>query len=87
MTNRRDTNNSRIEGEDSFRQLVESLPELVWTCTPEGKCSYLSPQWIEYTGISEAAQLDFGWTEHIYTDDIVRSLDGLVGGLRLRLPF
>src|SRR5271165_2844839 len=33
------------ESERYFRQVTESLPQLVWTCAPDGLCDYLSPQW------------------------------------------
>jgi PAS domain S-box-containing protein len=44
--------------EERFRKLAESLPQLVWTCLPDGRVDYLSGQWLEYTGMSEAEHLD-----------------------------
>jgi len=55
--------------ESQLRQLTESLPQLIWTCRPEGPCDYLSRQWIEYTGIPEAEQLGYGWLEQLHPDD------------------
>lgn len=57
------------ESESRFRQLAESLPQLVWTCRADGPCDYLSPQWVAYTGISEAEQLGFGWRQQLHPDD------------------
>ncbi|TAJ10508.1 MAG: PAS domain S-box protein [Nitrospirae bacterium] len=57
------------EREERFRTLTESLPQLIWTCLPDGRCDYLSRQWIEYTGIPEAPQLGYGWTEQLHPDD------------------
>lgn len=54
---------------DSFRELAEALPQLVWTCRPDGTCDYLSRQWIEYTGSPEAEQLGFAWLTRIHPDD------------------
>jgi PAS domain S-box-containing protein len=56
-----------------MRTLAESLPNLVWSCTAEGQCDYLSRQWIEYTGRPEAEQLGSGWAEQIHSDDRERS--------------
>jgi len=50
------------------------LPQLVWTCTPDGSCDYLSRQWIEYTGLPEAQQLGFGWLEQIHPGDRDRTV-------------
>lgn len=57
------------ESERRFRQVVESLPQLVWTCGPDGRCDYLSPQWVAYTGVPEDPQLDYGWVEQIHPAD------------------
>ncbi len=55
--------------EQRFRDLVESIPHLIWTCTSDGACDYLSPQWIAYTGLPEANQLGYGWLEQIHPAD------------------
>ena len=44
--------------EERFRILAELLPQLVWTCLPDGRVDYLSRQWLDYTGMSEAEPLD-----------------------------
>ena len=61
ITERKQAEQALRESEARFRQLAESLPQLVWTCHGDGPCDYLSPQWVEYTGIPEAEQLGFGW--------------------------
>ena len=53
----------------SFREMMEALPHLLWTCLPDGPCDYLSPQWVHYTGISEAEQLGYGWLQQLHPDD------------------
>lgn len=57
------------ESERRFRRLANSLPQLVWTCTPEGGCDFLSQQWVDYTGIPEEEQLGYGWLEQIHPED------------------
>lgn len=56
--------------EAELRLLIEGLPLLVWTCTPEGPCDYLSAQWVAYTGIPEADQLGSGWMAQLHPDDV-----------------
>jgi PAS domain S-box-containing protein len=55
--------------EHRFRDLAESLPQLVWTCLADGPCDYLGRQWIEYTGITEAEQLNYRWLQQLHPDD------------------
>jgi len=57
------------ENQMYFRLLAESLPQLVWTCRGDGKCDYLSPQWVRYTGVPESEQLGFGWLHQLHPDD------------------
>jgi PAS domain S-box-containing protein len=58
-----------LESERQYRTLVESLPHLVWTCRADGSCDYLSPRWVDYTGIPEADQLGYRWLEQLHPDD------------------
>jgi PAS domain S-box-containing protein len=79
------------EGEQRFRELAESLPQLVWTCTPKGRCEYLSRQWLEYTGADEVSQLDYGWLSQVHPDDqngVMAAWEhSLVTGTAFRIEF
>ena len=57
------------QSEKRWKQLAEAMPQLVWSCTPDGMCDYLSPQWVRYTGISEERQLGYGWMKQVHPDD------------------
>jgi PAS domain S-box-containing protein len=57
------------ESEVRWHALAEAMPQLVWTCTADGRCDYLSRQWVEYTGKPESEQLGYGWLEQVHTDD------------------
>ena len=58
-----------LESENRWRHLAEAMPQLVWTCTPDGLCDYLSSQWVDYTGICEVRQLGYAWLEQVHPDD------------------
>jgi PAS domain S-box-containing protein len=57
------------ESEQRWRGLTESLPQLVWSATPDGACDYFSMQWTEYTGVPESDLLGWGWLEVLHPDD------------------
>jgi PAS domain S-box-containing protein len=57
------------DSESRFRQLAESLPQLVWTCGSDGLCDYLSQQWIEFTGCELTDQPSGGWVDRVHPDD------------------
>ncbi len=69
ITERKRAEAALRESQSHFRQLAESLPQPVWMCLPDGFCDYLSPQWVEFTGVPEAQQLGFGWLDQIHADD------------------
>lgn len=77
---------ARLEASESrYRILTDSLPQLVWTCMPDGRADFLSRQWVEYTGLPEAEQLNLNWIELvIHPDDKTRVFEhwmGAVSGL------
>jgi len=57
------------DSETRYRTVVESLPQLVWTCLPDGRCDYLNRGWTAYTGIAGEQQLGYAWTEQVHPDD------------------
>jgi PAS domain S-box-containing protein len=52
-----------------LRQITDSLPQVLWTCTPDGRCDFLSPQWEHYTGVPVEAQLSASWLSCVHEDD------------------
>ena len=47
--------------EEKYRTLADNVQQLFWICLPDGRCDYLSRQWVDYTGIPEAEQLGLYW--------------------------
>jgi PAS domain S-box-containing protein len=69
ITERKKTEEVIKDNEKRFRELIESLPQLFWTCRVDGPCDYLSKQWLEYTGIPEEQQLGYGWLDQLHPKD------------------
>lgn len=57
------------ELDDEFRRLIESLPQLVWTCDAAGACDFLNQRWLDYTGVPAEKQLGQGWLDQVHADD------------------
>jgi PAS domain S-box-containing protein len=51
------------KGEERWRRLVEALPQLVWSATPDGA------QWTQYTGVAESELLGWRWMDVLHPDD------------------
>ena len=59
--------------EAQYRVLAEAIPHLVWTARPDGGFDYWNRRWYEYTGLSEAESLEYGWWQVVHPDDRERA--------------
>ncbi len=57
------------DAERRHRQVLDVIPQLIWSCEPGGRCDYLSRQWAQYTGVPAEDQLGYGWLERLHPDD------------------
>lgn len=64
-----ETNEALRASQERFQTLAESLPQLVWSCTPDGRCDYVNRQWAAYTGRAAECQLGYGWMEQVHPDE------------------
>jgi PAS domain S-box-containing protein len=69
ITERKQIEEAIKNNEKRFRELIESLPQLFWTCRVDGPCDYLSKQWVDYTGVPETEQMGYRWLEQLHPDD------------------
>jgi two-component system CheB/CheR fusion protein len=69
-----------------MQQMAESLPDLVWSCRPDGTCDFLDRKWIEYTGVGRQEQLGYGWLNQVHPDDRQRLRDEWKSALKARTP-
>ncbi|KAK0731485.1 hypothetical protein B0H67DRAFT_639877 [Lasiosphaeris hirsuta] len=63
---------SRIKAadEERFRLICDTMPQLVWTTTPEGLHDFFNSRWYTYTGLSEEDSLGLGWKNPFHPDDM-----------------
>ncbi len=58
------------QSEENWRQLAETIPQLVWTGDKIGKSEYYNMRWEEYTGISQEKLIEKDlWLEVLHPDD------------------
>ena len=69
ITAQRTSENALRAGEAQIRALVDSLPQLIWSCRADGYCDYLSPQWRKFTGVASDEHYGAGWLEAVHPED------------------
>lgn len=55
--------------QERTRFILENLPVLIWTATPDGQRDYFNPRWLAFTGQAMAAQTGEQWLASLHPDD------------------
>ncbi len=55
--------------QERTRFILDSLPVLVWTATPDGQRDYFNPRWLAFTGKEAAAETGYQWQANLHPDD------------------
>jgi PAS domain S-box-containing protein len=58
------------KSEDRLRLVVDTIPSMVWSCTPEGSIDFASQSLIEYFGLSLEELVGTGWVSGLHPDDV-----------------
>jgi PAS domain S-box-containing protein len=69
QTARQHAEHALRESEERFRTLAEHIPQLVFRSQSLGERSWGSPQWVAFTGLSEANSLGLGWMDAVHPAD------------------
>jgi PAS domain S-box-containing protein len=75
VTERKRTEEALERSEREFRQLAESMPQIVWTTRPDGWNIYFNQQWVDYTGLTLEESYGEGWIKPFHPDDRQRAWD------------
>lgn len=63
------------ESNKQFRFLAKSIPQMVWTTTPDGLFDYVNQRWLDYTGLTLKDSMGHEWKDILHPDDQQRALD------------
>jgi len=61
------------QSESFYRQMLESIPGMIFTTRPDGYCDYQSRQWVDYTGVPMSEHTGNGWNELLHPEDRSRA--------------
>ena len=69
ISERKITEAALIESEKEVRAIAESMPQIVWVTTAEGKNIYFNQQWVDYTGLTFEESFGDGWLIPFHKED------------------
>jgi len=58
------------ESEERLRQLADAMPQIVYTCGPDGLIDYANQQWSQYVGVPVEQSVGRKWMEAVHPDDL-----------------
>src|SRR6266404_5021366 len=64
---------------DELPLMIDKIPTLAWSCRPDGTTEFLNQRWLEYTGLSMEASVDWGWKVAIHPDDLEQLMETWLG--------
>ncbi|WP_408096887.1 PAS domain-containing protein [Peredibacter sp. HCB2-198] len=62
------------ESEKSFRELADSMPQIVWAANPDGHVDYYNQRWYDFTGLPAGSEGNDLWSQVIHPDDMEKLL-------------
>ena len=62
------------KSEDRLRLVIDTIPALVWRTRADGSAEFFSQPCLDYTGLSMAQSLAWGWTSAVHPGDVDRLL-------------
>ena len=62
-----------LASELNLRQVTETIPEMLWSATPEGAVDYCNGRMLDYTGFSAEEVIGNVWTTLLHPDDVGRA--------------
>ena len=60
------------KSEQELRDVIDTIPAMVWSTLPDGSNTYVNKRFVEYTGSSAEQTAGSGWRALIHPDDLER---------------
>jgi PAS domain S-box-containing protein len=70
--------------EHELRQVIQTIPAMVWSALPDGSNALMSNRWAAYTGSSAGG---LGWQAAVHPDDLKNHMDAFLASSVAGLPF
>ncbi|CAN5583672.1 hypothetical protein BH23BAC1_BH23BAC1_38520 [soil metagenome] len=62
------------ESAERFRLLLETIPQMAFTATPDGNTNYFNQRWYDYSGQTYEESKNRGWESTVHPDDLSGTL-------------
>ncbi len=87
ITERKRAEEALRDSEARFRQLADSMPQIVVTAQADGTIDYFNERWYEFAGLDRSLGGDEAWRQVIHQDDRERFDDAWAASVNSGQPF
>ncbi|HET6489366.1 MAG TPA: PAS domain S-box protein [Syntrophales bacterium] len=75
------------ESESRFREMAETVPEILFTALPNGSMDYVNERGLDYAGLSAGEAMGKGWIKAVHPEDLERSVRTIRESRRTGRPY
>jgi hypothetical protein len=87
VTERKRAEEAIRESEYQLRQIIETVPGLVWSTGPDGEPTHLSQKVLDYSGLRFEDFLQVGWKAFMHPDDFPETLSSFAHSIQTGTPY
>lgn len=87
LIERKHNEEALLAGEARFRQLADSMPQIVWTARPDGYVDYYNERWYEFSGFEHGSFGDNSWEPILHREDVKRCYETWYSSVRSGEPY
>ena len=87
ITERRRAEERLRESEIRFREMAETIPEILFTAQPDGSMDYINERGLDYAGLPASEVPGDGWLKVVHPQDVERSNRSVAESLRTGQPY
>jgi PAS domain S-box-containing protein len=58
-----------ITSQRRYQELLEAIPQMVWTANADGRLEYVNRRWCDYTGMQAELACEMGWNDLLHPED------------------
>ncbi len=81
------TEKAILESEARFRSLAQSMPNHVWTASPDGRLDWFNDRVYAYSGASPGMLDDSGWVAMLHPDDVAATAQSWSDACKTGTPY
>jgi PAS domain S-box-containing protein len=87
ITERKRAEEAARRSEKALREVIETIPAMVWSALPDGNADFFNQRWQEFTGLSLEKSLGWDWEAPIHPEDVERYVGKWRASIATGQPF